>query len=75
MSPNPQKTEDLVTFTEETLNGKLDFLRGVHVYLSFIFPYLYLNYMNYNVSILRNSCCLKIFKVCLTILGHYALKG
>ena len=26
MWPNPQKTEDLVTFTEEILNGKLHFL-------------------------------------------------
>ena len=26
MWPNPQKTADLVTFTEEILNGKLDFL-------------------------------------------------
>ena len=26
MLPNPQETEDLVTFTEKTLNGKLHFL-------------------------------------------------
>ena len=26
MSQNPQETEDLVTFTEEILNGKLQFL-------------------------------------------------
>ena len=26
MRPNPQKTADLVTFTEEILNGKLQFL-------------------------------------------------
>ena len=26
MSPNPQETTDLVTFTEEILKGKLDFL-------------------------------------------------
>ena len=26
MCPNPQKTADLVTFTEEILNGKLHFL-------------------------------------------------
>ena len=25
MQPNPQETGDLVTFTEEILNGKLDF--------------------------------------------------
>ena len=25
MSPNPQETADLVTFTEEILNGKLHF--------------------------------------------------
>ena len=29
MLPNPQQTADLVTFTEETLNGKLLFLHGV----------------------------------------------
>ena len=29
MWPNPQETEDLVTFTEEILNGKLHFLRSV----------------------------------------------
>ena len=26
MQPNPQETADLVTFTEEILNGKLHFL-------------------------------------------------
>ena len=26
MRPNPQETADLVTFTEEILNGKLNFL-------------------------------------------------
>ena len=26
MRPNPQKTEDVVTFTEEIFNGKLRFL-------------------------------------------------
>ena len=26
MKPNPQFSEDLVTFTEEILNGKLNFL-------------------------------------------------
>ena len=29
MWPNPQETEDLVTFTEEILNGKLHFLCSV----------------------------------------------
>ena len=29
MWPNPQKTTDLVTFTEEILNGKLHFLCSV----------------------------------------------
>ena len=28
MRPNPQETVDLVTFTEEILNGKLHFLRS-----------------------------------------------
>ena len=30
MRPNPQKTADLVTFTEEILNGKVHFLCSVH---------------------------------------------
>ena len=30
MWPNPQETADLVTFTEETLNGKLHFLCSVN---------------------------------------------
>ena len=29
MWQNPQETADLVEFTEEILNGKLDFLRSV----------------------------------------------
>ena len=29
MWPNPQETEDLITFTEEILNGKLHFLYSV----------------------------------------------
>ena len=29
MRPNPQETADLVSFTEETLNGKLHFLCSV----------------------------------------------
>ena len=29
MCPNPQKTADLVTFTEEILNGKFHFLCSV----------------------------------------------
>ena len=28
MWPNPMFAADLVTFTEEILNGKIDFLRG-----------------------------------------------
>ena len=29
MSPTPQETADLVTFTEEILNGNLNFLRSI----------------------------------------------
>ena len=32
MWSNPQETADLVTFTEETLNGKLHFLCSVKSY-------------------------------------------
>ena len=31
MWPNPQESADLVTFTEEILNKKLQFLRSVNV--------------------------------------------
>ena len=31
MRPNPQETADLVTFTEEILSGKLDFLCSENV--------------------------------------------
>ena len=34
MWPNLQKTADLVTFTEEILNGKLHFLGCVNLFLS-----------------------------------------
>ena len=34
MWPNPQKTADLVTFTEEIHNGKFHFLWGAHKQLS-----------------------------------------
>ena len=33
MWPNPQKTEDLVLFTEEILNGKLQFLCNTKIRL------------------------------------------
>ena len=32
MWPNPQETADVVTFTEEILNGKLDFLCNPEIY-------------------------------------------
>ena len=35
MLPNPQFPADLVTFTEETLNGKLHFFCAVDAYESF----------------------------------------
>ena len=39
MRPNPQETADLLTFTEEVLNGKLHFLCSV---VSVILEILYL---------------------------------
>ena len=41
MGPNPQAITDLVTFTEEILDGKLYVLRSVYSYellLKLIFP-------------------------------------
>ena len=32
MWPNPQKTADLVKYTEEFLNGKLHFLSGGYIH-------------------------------------------
>ena len=44
MLPNPQKTADLVTFTEDILNGKLHFLcSGSHGY-NLLFSYIH-NYV------------------------------
>ena len=37
MWPNPQKTADLITFTEEILNGKFDFLCSEISYIVFHF--------------------------------------
>ena len=33
MRPNPQETVDLVTFTEEILNGKLHFYAVINAFL------------------------------------------
>ena len=33
MLPNPQETEDLVTFTEEIFNGKIHFLCSVSIHV------------------------------------------
>ena len=38
MRPNPQEPADLVTFTEEILNGKFHFLFSVKIFLKKIFP-------------------------------------
>ena len=37
MRPNPQETADLVTITEEVLNGKLHFWGSVAIWESYIF--------------------------------------
>ena len=36
MRPNPQETVDLVTFTEEILNGKLQFLCSFNFYKHYL---------------------------------------
>ena len=38
MQPNPQETADLVTFTEEILNGKLHFLCSDKINIKVILP-------------------------------------
>ena len=43
MCTNPQETADLVTFTEEILNGKLHFLYSVSEFDTISFMMLYHN--------------------------------
>ena len=53
MSPDPQETADLVTFTEEILNGKLHFcavLEGTDLPLFVLFIKCY--FSNYNFTLL-----------------------
>ena len=37
MRPNPEETADLITFTEEILNGKLHFLCSDHIVITACF--------------------------------------
>ena len=64
MWPNPQKTADLVTFTEEILNGKLYFLCSVnrvpnspldsgHVFATLVVPLLGVNEYMSNWALLN----------------------
>ena len=48
MWPNPQKTADLVTFTEEILTGKLHFLCSGRCYSKFIQITFLRNILLYN---------------------------
>ena len=61
---NPQKTADLVTFTEEILNGKLHFLCSVYYQKSTIYyPELNINSITeFNV---HNAFKKLIFSICL----------
>ena len=69
MGPDPQETGDLVTITEELLNGKLHSLCSVA---------LLEGLMNLN-SVEKTFPCLLFFLICVTqffgndILGRYAL--
>ena len=57
MGPNPQFSADLITFTEETLNGKLHFLCSVEnfVLCKKIF------YAKINIADLTNKLMLEVF--------------
>ena len=46
MRPNPQENADLVTFTEEILNGKLHFI--LQWYLQEVKPYIQLRRFSVN---------------------------
>ena len=56
MWPNPQETADLVTFTEETLNGKLHFLCSAYAQVSNHVDFFYCggdffkNWANFSIS-------------------------
>ena len=56
MRPNPQETEDLVTFTEEILMGKLQCFLVVGFVPSIIFE-LYFRFMIFFLGI---QLCLKV---------------
>ena len=56
MRPNPQETEDLVTFTEEILMRKLHFFLVVGFVSSIIFE-LYFRFMIFFLGI---QLCLKV---------------
>ena len=60
MWPNPHETTDLVTFTEEILNGNLHFLGSSYAwaYTKFVFYIMYgskLTYQRKSTVILRNK--------------------
>ena len=48
MWPNPQESADLVTFTEEILNGKLHFLCSENYLPRFVFSDLDADYAPYH---------------------------
>ena len=68
MWPNPQETADLVTFTEEILNGKLYLLCSVSCKAN---AYRMLNLsLNYSVSVSKDPCDTEDFHI-YRILPHF----
>ena len=58
MWPNPQETTDLVTFTEEILNGKLHFLCSVN-YMKLAFIMILYKTINCLQKIAHEIFCLQ----------------
>ena len=69
MRPGFEETADLVTFTEEMLNGKLDFLcsgTNTHTKICDIYIYIYI-YINYDDNELANKLANALINHKLTI--------
>ena len=74
---NPQETTDLVTFTEEILNGKLHFLCSVWFGSKYVFYHSKYVFVKIEKSILRSESSLKTVgaideKKIFMIIGFYS---
>ena len=72
MWPNPQETADLVTFTEEILEGKLHFLRSVTFTEEIVKGKLYFLHSVLQILLLNCLCSLSLWVVS-TIFLHVTI--